>query len=404
MAKFELYKGPYNPQISEVAVLDFWGNNKFFKPEYNSVTKKTDTTANFIEYVTKNPDKKFTIIDPPPNAYGRPHLGNLSGYAYQDLLGRFWRMHGKRVLLFPGKDHAGIQGEIVVLREFFKEQGKTKQSLGREKFYKETYDYFLNEMAGAQKDEKRIGLSADFDRDVFTLDPTIVSNVLDTFITLYDQNQIYKGVRIVNWCPSCLTALADIDTKKKERESTMYYLKYPLKEAIGKITYVTIATTRPETILGDTGIAVHPDDERYTMLHGKTVILPIINREIPIITDPMVDKTVGTGCLKLTPAHAPEDYELMLRWNEHHPNEPLDWINVIDPNNKMCGPVGKYLGMTTDEAKVAILQEFLAQDLFVKEEKNHPTSACLRTMQVNHPAIDVEPMVLANGSVPTFRY
>ena len=368
MAKFELYKGPYNPQVTEPAVLAYWDSEPFFKPEYNPVTKAAETTEEMKAYLQANPDNKFVIIDPPPNAYSRPHLGNISGYAYQDLLGRFWRMKGKRVLLFPGKDHAGIQGEIVVLREHFRPLGKTKSTMTRDTFYQETYDYFTKMRGMAQQDERRIGLSADFDRDTFTLEPQIVDNVISTFIKLYEDGKVYKGVRIVNWCPSCQTALADIDTIKKEREATMYYLKYPLKEAVGNIKYITVATTRPETMLGDTAIVVNPEDERYTNLHGKTVILPLVNREIPIITDPQVDTTVGTGCLKLTPAHAPEDYEIMLRWNEHHPNDPIDWINVVGPDGKMCGPIGKYRNMSVDEAKIAVLQAFMEQDLFEKEE------------------------------------
>lgn len=368
MATFELFKGPYNPQLAEQAILNFWGAHQYFKPEYNAVTKIVDSTEELKKYLKENPDKKFVIIDPPPNAYGRPHLGNISGYAYQDLLGRFWRMQGKRVLLFPGKDHAGIQGEIVVLREHFRPQGKSKASMSREQFYKETYEYFTGMMAQALTDEKRIGLSADFDRNVFTLDPAIVDNVLTTFIKLYEKNKVYKGVRIVNWCPSCKTALADIDTEKKEREATMYYLRYPLKEKVGEIEYITVATTRPETMLGDTAVVVNPEDVRYKSLHGKTIILPLVNREIPIITDGQVDMTVGTGGLKLTPAHAPEDYEIMLRWNEQHPDSAVDWINVVDPDGKMCGPIGKYKGLTAEEAKNAVLEDFKEQHLYEKEE------------------------------------
>jgi len=368
MAKFELFKGPYNPQIAEPAVLNFWGANAFFKPEYNAVKKVVDSTADLKKYLKGNPDRRYVIIDPPPNAYGRPHLGNISGYAYQDLLGRFWRMKGKRVLLFPGKDHAGIQGEIVVLRELFRPQGKSKQNMSRKQFYEETYEYFTKTMAAALQDEKRIGLSADYDRNVFTLDPEIVDNVLSTFVKLYEANKVYKGVRIVNWCPSCKTALADIDTKKKDRESTMCFLRYPLKDSVGSLEYITVATSRPETMLGDTAVVVNPDDKRYTKLHGKTLVLPLVNREVPIITDAQVDITVGPGCLKLTPAHAAEDYEIMLRGNKQHPKESVDWINVIDPEGNMCGPIGKYKGMSAEEPKNAVLADFKALGLYEKEE------------------------------------
>jgi valyl-tRNA synthetase len=368
MPTFELAKGPYNPTLTEDAVLNFWAQNKFFKPEYNKETKTVDSLEDFKAYVKANPDKKFTLINPPPNAYGRPHLGNISGYAYQDLIGRFWRMQGKRVLLFPGKDHAGLQGEIVVLKEYFKPQGKNKQNMTRDQFYKETYDYYTTIMAQAMTDEKRIGLSADFDRNVFTLDPAIVDNVLSTFLDLHKSGDVYKGVRIVNWCPSCKTALADIDTEKKERESTMYYIKYPLKTPLNGKTHITVATSRPETMLGDTAVVINPTDERHTDIIGQIVVLPLLNREIPIIADAQVDETVGTGFLKLTPAHAAEDYEIMIRWNETNPEKQVDWLNVIDADGKMCGPVAKYSGMSTDAAKEAVLADLKALGLYEKEE------------------------------------
>jgi len=369
MKKFELYRGPYNPVKSEEAVLDYWSKQSFFKPEFNPITRKVDSTEDMIKELTNHPEKRYCNVNPPPNAYGRPHLGNLSGYAYQDLMARFWRLKGKRVLMLPGKDHAGIQGEIVVLREHFRPQGKSKKTMTRESFYKETYNFFTKNMQQALEDEKRIGLSADFERNTFTLDPEIVKRVLGTFVNLYKDDQVYKGVRIVNWCPSCKTALADIDTEKKERISKMYYIKYPLKTAIGDTTEITIATTRPETMLGDTAVVVDPKDERYTHLHGATIVLPLVNREIPIITDGIIDETMGTGCLKLTPAHAPEDYEIMLRWNETNPNKPIDWLNVIDSEAKMCGPVGKYSGLSVEEARTEVIADLKELNLYVKEEE-----------------------------------
>jgi valyl-tRNA synthetase len=365
--KFELYRGPYNADESEKKILAFWLENDFYKPEYNKEQKKTDTVEEMREFLKANPDKKFTIIDPPPNAYDRPHIGNISGYAYQDLLGRFWRMNDKRVLLFPGKDHAGIQGEVVVLNDLFKPQGKNKNNITREEFYTQTYQYFTEMMARAQKDEQRIGLSADYSRDTFTLDPKIVRNVLQTFIDLYDEDKVYKGVRIVNWCPSCQTALADIDTQKKERESTMYYIKYPIKGEKGK--FITVATTRPETMLGDTAVVVHPSDDRFASYQGKVVILPLMEREIPIITDPIIDTSVGTGALKLTPAHATEDYDIMIRWNLQNPDKKVENLSVIHKDAKIVGPAGKYVGMTVDEARIAVVEDLKALDLLEKEEK-----------------------------------
>lgn len=364
---FELYKGPYQPDETEKKVLAYWLSHDFYRPEYDPATGKTVTTQELVEYLKANPDKKYCIINPPPNAYGRPHLGNISGYAYQDLLGRFWRLKGKRVLLFPGKDHAGIQGEIVVLNDHFKPRGLDKSTMTREEFYKQTYDYFTEMMAAAQKDEQRIGLSADFSRDTFTLDPKIVQNVLSTFIDLYNVDKVYKGVRIVNWCPSCQTALADIDTKKIDRESEMFYVKYPIKGESGK--FITVATTRPETMLGDTAVVVHPDDPRFTEYHGKTAILPLMDREIPIITDPIIEREVGTGALKLTPAHATEDYEIMLRWNQANPDKKVENISVIHKHAKMTGPSGKYEGMGVNEARRTIVADLTELGLLEKTEK-----------------------------------
>ncbi len=508
-----LPKGPYKAQEEELKVLDFWLKNKFYKPEYNPKTKKLDTLENLL----KDKTKTFCIVNPPPNAYGRPHLGNVSGYAYQDLLLRFHRMLGKRVYGQSGKDHAGIQGEIVVLREYFKKQGKSKQNMTREEFYNKTYKYFIKIKEQAKKDEQRIGLSSDFDRDTFTLDPDIVKIVLETFIQMYKDDMVYKGVRIVNWCPSCKTTLADIDTEKKERLTKFSYIKYPLleknqkvwelsfyskeilkslnegiktietralnpeekqryfgdikpgdiiiaidksddahrqrfpfvakrvaiyknlkdlfdnedqtkissdgkkrtykewekawldfssKEYLEKIkkngiiaielekylpdkhskNFVTVATTRAETMLGDTAVVVNPKDKRYEDLIGRKLLLPLVYREIPIISDPIVDRDLGTGALKLTPAHAPEDYEIMLNWNKKNPQKSIDYINVIDKDATMKGPIGKYFGLTTNECKDAVLNELEELKLLEKqEEKEQFVSVCERCKSIVEP-------------------
>ncbi len=460
-----LPKGPYKPNETELEVLDFWLTNKFYKPEYDP---DKDTIVSFEEML-KDTRPTFCIINPPPNAYGRPHLGNVSGYAYQDLLLRYYRMKGYKVYGQPGKDHAGIQGEIVVLREYFRKQGKSKANMTRDEFYKETYEYFMKIKEQAKKDEQRIGLSSDFDRDVFTLDPDIVNIVLDTFIKLYQEGHVYKGVRIVNWCPSCKTALADIDTENKERTTKFVYIKYPLmpqnqKVIIAKINkkdfeklqqasskaqinidslellnlnttlgnnkinkndilvlesndknnhrariiklvdktedktlyltdykptqFITVATTRPETMLGDTAVVVNPTDKRYKDLIGKKVLLPLVWREIPIISDPIVDKELGTGALKLTPSHAYEDYEIMQRWNKEHPDQKIDYINVIDKNAKMVGPVGKYYGLSTEEAKEQVIKDLQKLGLVEKiEEKEQLVQVCERCKTVIEPQI-----------------
>lgn len=479
----KLPKGPYHPIKTEIEVLKFWKKGKFNKPEYNPKLNNGKGGVSTTSKMKADKRKPFCIIMPPPNANARPHLGNISGYSYQDLMGRYWRMKGRKVLLLPGKDHAGIQSEAVFEREVLNKKGLTKFDLGREEFYKQCYKFCIENSKMACRDEERVGISADFERNTFTLDPKIVRLVLDTFIKLYHDGLVYKGVRITNWCPKCLTALADSDTEKKERKATLFYINYPLVEekqniwrlnfasgetwkalieerkkidtralnpeepnrylgdikigdiivavnkanhnetklfiatrvrrykkleelfekedlskifpddtprtidelerAYSKLTdgylerirkngvvlielkpynfksarYITIATTRPETMLADTAIAVNPNDKRYKKLVGQRAIVPLVNREVPIITDPNVDVEFGTGALKVTPAHAPEDYEIILRWNKANPNKKIDYINVIWKDSKLYGPVGNYKGMSIDAARGAVLHD-----------------------------------------------
>lgn len=371
-----LSKGPYDPLKSEPEILKFWRKGKFNKPEYHA--------QKGLQKGSETDDREsFCIICPPPNANARPHLGNLSGYSYQDLMGRFHRMRGKKTLLLPGKDHAGIQSEVVFERDVLQKEGKTKFNLGREKFYEAIYEFCTNQAHIARADEERVGLSADFDRDIFTMDPAIVDTILGTFIELYKKGQVYKGIRITNWCPKCQTALADIDTERKTRESSLWYIRYPIKETGGEIT---IATTRPETMLADTAVAVNPKDKRYKHLVGKTVILPLLDREIPIITDPKVEKEFGTGALKVTPAHAPEDYDIMLRWNEANPDKKIDYINIIWKDLKLYGPVGKYKGMKFNQARNEVLNDLKEKRLLIKEEKiEQNASVCERCKSIIEP-------------------
>ncbi|MDD3647932.1 MAG: valine--tRNA ligase [Candidatus Dojkabacteria bacterium] len=374
----KLPKGPYDPIQTEEEILKFWEDGKFFKPEYHR--------DRGLQKDLRNDDREpFCIINPPPNANARPHLGNMSGYAYQDLLGRYHRMLGKKTLLLPGKDHAGIQSEIVFEREVLKKQGKTKLDLEREEFYKQCYAYCTNCAKQARADEQRVGLSADFERDIFTLDPGIVEIVLGTFVELFEDKKIYKGIRINNWCPSCQTALSDADLERLERKSKLTYIRYALNKSEKSIT---IATTRPETMLADTAIAVNPKDKRYKDMVGMTAILPLLDREIPIITDPMVDKQFGTGALKVTPAHAYEDYEIMLRWNKENPNKEIGYINVIWKDSKLHGPVGKYNGMTVEEAQREVLQDLEKENLIEKtEEINQNVSICERCGGIIEPLV-----------------
>jgi len=376
-----LAKGPYDPISTEKEILEYWNANNFNKPEYSP---EKGLQAD-LKHDKREP---FCIICPPPNANGRPHLGHISGYSYQDLMGRYQRMKGKKVLLLPGKDHAGIQTEAVFERDVLKKKGLTKLDLGRTEFFRQAFNFCRKNAEFARKDEMRVGLSADFERDTFTLDPEIVRLVLDTFIKLYKDKMIYKGTRITNWCPSCQTALADIDCERKERMSELIFIKYPLKDSS---EFITIATTRVETMLADTAVAVNPKDKRYKNLIGKKVILPLLGREIPIITDPKVDKEFGTGALKITPAHAPEDYEIMLRWNENNPESKIDYINVIWKDSKLYGPIGRYKGMTIEEAKKAVFADLEKLNLIVKKEEiNQNVQICERCKNVIEPIISTQ--------------
>jgi valyl-tRNA synthetase len=358
-----LPNGPYDAQKTEPKILKFWLDNKFFKPEY-------DPQKGLLTTEEMKNDKRdtFSIINPPPNAYMRPHIGNVSGYAYQDVFLRYNRLKGKKVLGQPGKDHAGIQGEVILEKIFWENKKKTKYDMGREKFYRSAYEHFVKIMPKIMEDEQRIGLSSDYDRNLFTLDPRIVKTILDTFIKMYQDNMVYKGVRIVNWDPVAQTTLADIDTERVTRETDLVYIHYPLADEKGNIT---VATTRAETMLGDTAVVVHPDDERYKHLIGTKVKLPLTDREIPIISSPRVTKEFGTGAVKLTPAHSYDDYVMMTEWNASNPDNQIGYINVIDKNAKMTGPIAdKYVGLSTEDCRKTVIQDLTEQKLILKSEKH----------------------------------
>ncbi|MCA9381798.1 class I tRNA ligase family protein [Candidatus Dojkabacteria bacterium] len=380
---FKIPKGAYDPMKNEPEILAYWKENEFFRAEYHP-----EKGVQSLEELKIDSREAFCIVNPPPNANGRPHIGHMSGYAYQDLMARYARMQGKKVAMIPGKDHAGIQTESVFERDVLKPKGKTKMDLGRESFYRATYEFCEKASKWARDDEERIGLSSDFSKDTFTLDPEIVTIVLNTFKRMVEDGLVYRGIRLINWCPSCQTALADIDTEKKERESKLYYIKYPLKDKVGE--FIEVATTRPETMLGDTAVVVHPTDRRYTQLlkDDAKVVLPLTDREVPIITNPRIEKEFGTGALKLTPAHAPEDYAIMEEWNRENPDSKVGYINVIDKNSKMVGPVGDYFGLSVDEAREKVVQDLEKMGLITKVEKLDQTVAvCERCKSIIEPII-----------------
>ncbi len=322
-----LPKGQYDYQNSEEQILNFWHSKNFFSTEYKP--------KNNIPF-----NGSWTLICPPPNAYDRPHIGNLSGYAYMDAMARYNRMIGKHVVMITGKDHAGLEGEATFIKDVLDKQGKSKFDFSRDEFYQMVWEHQAKFQKIIQEDEKRVGLSADFEKDLYTLDQRVVNMVLETFIELYNRGLIYKGVRIVNWDPVAKSTIPDNQCARKTRRAKLYYIKYYLYDAnSGSSDFLVIATTRPETIFADTAVAINPDDDRYRHLIGKYIRIPITNKRIPIISSKRVVKDFGTGILKVTPAHANEDWEIMTEWNRENPDKKIDIVNVIDKELCYCGCV-----------------------------------------------------------------
>ena len=296
----------YNPSEIEGRIYDRWLEKKYFHAEPNR-------------------DKKpFTIVMPPPNITGQLHMGHALDNTLQDILIRFKRMQGYEALWVPGTDHASIATEVKVVEQIAAE-GLTKEQLGREKFLDRVWDWKKEYGGRIVQQLKRLGVSADWDRERFTMDEGCSEAVKEVFVKLYDKGLIYRGKRIINWCPCCHTSISDAEVEYEEQAGHLWHLRYKLTDGSG---YIEMATTRPETILGDTAVAVNPDDDRYKDYIGKTVILPIVHREIPIVADSYVDKEFGTGVVKITPAHDPNDFEVGLRHN-------LPVINVLtDDKNR----------------------------------------------------------------------
>ncbi|MCA9381593.1 valine--tRNA ligase, partial [Candidatus Dojkabacteria bacterium] len=368
----------------EEKILKNWLDKKMYKPEFNPETSEVMST----EEMKNDKRTPWSLICPPPNAYGRPHIGNLSGYAYQDAMARYQRMQGKKVLMVSGKDHAGLEGEGVFVREVLEKKKIRKFDLDREEFYNMMMEFNQGNMKKALKDEQEIGLSADFDRNIFTLDERIVDIVLSTFVKMFDDGMIYKGVRIINWDSKARSTLADNQCERLEREGTIYNLQYKLAndetykhyelDEKGKVIitnyelrdYIEVATTRPETMFGDTAVAVNPTDKRYSDLIGKKVIIPLANREIPVITSHRVEKDFGTGALKITPAHALDDYYIMMEWNENNPDKQIGYVNVIGQDIQLHGPVPeKYKGQVYMKVLPEIIKDLEESGALVKTEK-----------------------------------
>ena len=327
----------YNPKEFEEKIYKTWEEKKYFTPEVDK---------------SKKP---YTIVMPPPNITGKLHLGHALDNTLQDILIRYKRMQGFCTLWVPGEDHASIATEVKVENELLK-QGLVKKELGREGFLEKVWEWSDEYRERIRTQLKKMGVSADFTREAFTMDENLNKAVRHVFVKLYNEGLIYQGNRITNWCPKCETALSDAEIEYKEQEGSFWHIKYPVKDSD---EFLEIATTRPETLLGDTAVAVNPNDERFKHLIGKTLILPLVNREIPVVADDYVDIEFGTGAVKITPAHDPNDYEVGKRHS-------LKEIRVMDDRGVINSLGGKYVGLDRYEARKAIVKDLDSEGLLVK--------------------------------------
>ena len=357
----------YEPQLVEEKIYRMWEEGGYFHTK------------------AEEGKKPFTIVMPPPNVTGQLHMGHAMDATLQDTLIRFKRMQGYAALWVPGTDHAGIATQIKVEEELRKKEGLSRHDLGREKFLERVWDWKHKYGNRIVEQQKKLGSSCDWQRARFTMDEGCSKAVREVFVSLYEKGLIYKGSRIVNWCPHCVTALSDAEVEYVDKPGKLWHLKYPIVGEEG--CYVIVATTRPETMLGDSGVAVNPNDPRYGDLVGKKCLLPLMDRQIPIVADEYVDLEFGTGCVKMTPAHDPNDFEVGLRHN-------LEMIRVLDDNGKVNELGGKYCGMDRYDARKAILADLDELGLLEKiEDHQHNVGTCYRCGN------DVEPIVSAQWFV-----
>ncbi|MBR6608020.1 MAG: class I tRNA ligase family protein, partial [Oscillospiraceae bacterium] len=333
---------------------------------YDPKQVEDKTYANWVEknyfHAAPNPEKKpYTIVMPPPNITGQLHLGHALDCTLQDSIIRFKRMQGFEALWLPGTDHASIATEAKIV-EAMRAEGVTKDDLGREGFLERAWKWKETYGGRIVSQLKKMGSSCDWERERFTMDEGCSEAVKEVFVRLYEKGLIYRGERIINWCPHCKTSISDAEVEFEEHDGHFWHIRYPLSDGSG---YMEIATTRPETLLGDTALAVHPDDERYKALVGKTVILPLVGREIPIVADAYVEMDFGTGVVKITPAHDPNDFEVGRRC--HLPMEV-----VLDESAKITDNYPKYAGMDRYEARKAIVEDLRAGGYLAEiEDLNH---------------------------------
>jgi valyl-tRNA synthetase len=365
----------YRPEKQEEKIYNFWQKTKAFTPH---IDKKK---------------KPFSIIMPPPNANAPLHIGHAMYITLEDIMARFYRMLGYSTLLLPGADHASIATQVAFEKQLAK-KGKTRHDLGRKKFYNQCKQFTLDNKKIMYNQTKKVGASCDWTRERFTLDPKINTQVLKTFIQLHKDGLAYRGDRLINWCPRCSTALSNLEVVHKEIKESIYEIKYPLKtesSITGQQRFLIVATTRPETMLGDTAVAVHPDDKRYKQFIGKTAILPLLNRELPIIADRKIDQEFGTGVVKITPAHDPDDWDIGLRHR-------LIKISIIGFNNKMTKKAGEpFVGLKIKEARQKIIDLLIKDEFLVKEKKIiHNVGFCERCDQKIQPLISKQWFINVN--------
>ena len=356
----------YEPQQVEAQIYKMWEDGGFFRPG------------------TDRSKKPFTIVMPPPNVTGQLHMGHAMDATLQDTLIRFKRMQGYNALWLPGVDHAGIATQIKVEEELRVKEGLTRYDLGREKFLERVWDWKHKYGNRIVEQQKKLGASCDWERARFTMDEGCSAAVREVFVSLYEKNLIYKGSRIINWCPHCVTALSDAEVEYVDKPGHLWHIRYPMADGEGE---VVVATTRPETMLGDTGVCVNPNDERYKAIVGKKVILPLVNKEIPIVADDYAEMEFGTGCVKMTPAHDPNDFEVGLRHN-------LEVIRVLDDNGVVNEFGGKYQGLDRYEARKQIVKDLEEGGYLVRiEDHAHNVGTCYRCHN------DVEPIISAQWFV-----
>ncbi len=360
----------YNHLEFEEPLYEWWNQNGFFRPEQQLASGLADANA-----------ESFVISMPPPNVTGKLHLGHAITSSIEDMLIRYNRMKGRPTLWMPGTDHAGIATQNVVEKQLAR-QGIRRQDLGREKFVAEVWDWKAEYHGAITAQQKRMGISCDWQRERFTLDEGLSEAVVEAFLQLYEEGLIYKGLRLVNWCPRCESAISDLEVEYEEENGKLYTFRYPLKDENGKGgEFLEVSTTRPETILGDTALAVHPDDERYKHLIGRTAIVPMLGREIPVIADAYVEMGFGTGALKVTPGHDPNDYEIGQRHN-------LPMINVMTITGNMNENAGNYAGLDRFDARKKLWADMEAAGLTVKvEDRLHQVGHCQRCNTIVEPLL-----------------